>query len=314
MMAKAGPLPGSGQTDTWSYEMKWDGIRAVAYLEGSRVELVTRNDRNIAAGYPELTAAVPDAASSGLILDGEIVALDQAGRPSFERLQQRMHVVKPEAVRRLSAAVPVHYFAFDVLAIEQRSTLGLSYDDRRELLQSLEMEGPRWLVPPAFVGDGEAALAASRHQGLEGVVAKRRDSVYLPGTRSASWVKIKHVRTQEVVIGGWRPGQGRRKGGIGSLLVGIPGGNGLDYVGHVGTGFSDSALSDLSRQLGSEAVERSPFASELPPADARDAHWVSPILVGEVTYAEFTSAGRLRHPSWRGLRPDKSPSDVVREP
>ncbi len=318
MMAKAGPLPGSGtghgEGETWSFEMKWDGIRAVAYLDGSQVDLVTRNDRNIAAGYPELTSSVPPAASRGLVLDGEIVALDDAGRPSFERLQQRMHVVKPEAVRRLSVAIPVHYFAFDVLAIEERSTLGLTYDQRRELLQSLEIDGPRWLVPPAFVGDGEAALAASREQGLEGVVAKRCDSTYLAGTRSASWVKVKHVRTQEVVVGGWRPGKGRRAGGIGSLLVGIPGELGLDYVGHVGTGFSDRAFADLARSLGPEVVARSPFASELPSADAHDAVWVRPRLVGEVSYAEFTSAGRLRHPSWRGIRPDKSPTDVVREP
>ncbi len=314
MMAKAGSLPGSGEAGTWSFEMKWDGIRAVAYLDESQVELVTRNDRNIAAGYPELTSSAPGAASGGVILDGEIVALDEAGRPSFERLQQRMHVVKPESVRRLSAAVPVHYFAFDVLAIGERSTLSLTYDERRELLQSLEIEGPRWVVPPAFVGDGEAALAASREQGLEGVVAKRRDSTYLPGARSSSWVKLKHVRTQEVVIGGWRPGRGRREGGIGSLLVGIPGKDGLDYVGHVGTGFSDSALDDLDRRLGPQVLDRSPFADAPPPADVRDAVWVSPTFVGEVTYAEFTSAGRLRHPSWRGLRPDKSPSDVIREP
>ncbi len=313
MMAKAGPLPGPGSSETWSFEMKWDGIRAIAYLDGPQVDLVTRNDRNIAAGYPELTGSVPDAASGGLILDGEIVALDEQGRPSFERLQQRMHVVKPEAVHRLSGAVPVHYFAFDLLAIEQRSTLSLTYDERRELLQSLEIDGPRWVVPPAFIGDGEAALAASSDQGLEGVVAKRRDSIYLPGTRSASWLKIKHVRTQEVVIGGWRPGQGRRLGSIGSLLVGIPGADGLDYVGHVGTGFSDGALVDLRHRLEPQVLDRSPFSAGLPPADSRDAVWVSPTLVGEVTYAEFTSAGRLRHPSWRGLRPDKAPADVVRE-
>lgn len=315
MMAKAGmlPSPGEGQADAWSFEMKWDGIRAVAYLDGRTTQLVTRNDHDISAGYPELTTAVPSAALGGLVLDGEIVALDESGRPSFERLQQRMHVIKPEAVRRLSAAVPVHYFAFDVLRIGERSTLSLTYDERRELLQSLEIVGPHWLVPPAFVGDGEAALATSSERGLEGVVAKRRDSTYLPGARSSSWIKIKHVRVQEVIVGGWRPGQGRRDGGIGSLLVGIPGKEGLEYVGHVGTGFSDQALDDLARRLEPAVVDRSPFAGELPRSDTRDAVWVKPRLVGEVSYAEFTSVGRLRHPSWRGLRPDKSPAEVVRE-
>ena len=258
-------------------------------------------------------ARAPAARAQGLVLDGEIVALDAAGRPSFERLQQRMHVTRPERVATIPEAVPVHYFAFDVLQIGEQQTLTLTYDERRELLESLGIDGPRWLVPPTFVGAGDAALAASRAQGLEGVVAKRRDSAYLPGRRSDSWIKVKHVRTQEVVVGGWRPGQGRREGGIGSLLLGIPGAGGLDYVGHVGTGFSDAALDSLAAELERDRSGSSPFAEELPRADSRDAVWVVPRLVGEVTYTEFTSVGRLRHPSWRGLRDDKRPSDVRRE-
>ena len=313
MLAKAGELPTGERGEGWSFEMKWDGIRAVAYLEKGSTRLLTRTDRDVSAGYPDLTGQAPAAGAQGLVLDGEIVALDEAGRPSFERLQQRMHVTRPEKVAGLPEAVPVHYFAFDVLQIGDQSTLALTYDERRELLESLGIDGPRWLVPPVFVGDGEAALAASRTQGLEGVVAKRRDSAYLPGRRSDTWTKVKHLRMQEVVVGGWRPGQGRREGGIGSLLLGIPGDDGLEYVGHVGTGFSDAALDLLAAELEPDRRASSPFAGELPRADTRDAVWVTPRLVGEVTYTEFTSVGRLRHPSWRGLRDDKRPSEVRRE-
>jgi bifunctional non-homologous end joining protein LigD len=176
--------------------------------------------------------------SREVVLDGEIVALDAAGRPDFGLLQQRMHVTVPAQVRALVERVPVSYLAFDVLYLDGRSLLARPYTERRELLEGLGLEGPRWGVPPAFPGDGEAALAASQAQRLEGVVAKRLDSRYEPGRRSGAWVKVKRFRTQEVVVGGWRPGAGRREGTIGSLLLGVPDGDGLTYVGHVGTGFS----------------------------------------------------------------------------
>ncbi|MDQ1586083.1 MAG: bifunctional non-ous end joining protein LigD, partial [Actinomycetota bacterium] len=164
-------------------------------------------------------------------------------------------------------------------------------------------------------GDGSAALAASEAQGLEGVVAKRRDSVYEPGRRGAAWIKAKHVRMQEVVIGGWKEGEGRRAGGIGSLLIGVHDEEGrLLFAGHVGTGFTARMLDDLAATLRKLERKTSPFDDEVPRSHAKDAHWVTPKLVGEVVFTEWTGTNRLRHPAWRGLRPDKDPADVVREP
>lgn len=310
MLAKAGALPGADEEHAWAFEMKWDGIRAIVLVDDGRIEIRTRNDRDVSAAYPELTKSVPSTDVRRLLLDGEIVALDAAGRPSFERLQRRMHVSKPDRAQVLSGQFPVHFFAFDLLRLDGQDLTALPWSERRALLESLTLPGPRWLVPPVFEGDGPAAVAASRAQVLEGVMAKRRDSTYVPGRRSDAWLKIKHVHAQEVVIGGWRPGEGRRAGGIGALLMGIPGPGGLHYVGRVGTGFSDQALDVLAEQLGPDVISEPPFAGQLSPMDARGAVWVRPRLVGEVTFAELTSQGRLRHPSWRGLRPDKAPADV----
>jgi bifunctional non-homologous end joining protein LigD len=246
------------------------------------------------------------------ILDGEIVAWDDAGRPSFATLQQRMHVQRPAGA--LVASVPVTYLVFDLLWLDGRSYLDLPYSTRRAALAELGLSGPAWATPPAFAGDGAAALAASREQGLEGVVAKRADSRYEPGRRSRAWIKVKHERTQEVVVGGWRPGQGRRAGGIGSLLLGVYDEQGrLRYAGHVGTGFTDEQLRMLGERLRRLATGQAPFAEPLPRADAADAHWARPELVGEVAFTEWTDQGRLRHPTWRGLRPDKTPREVTRE-
>jgi bifunctional non-homologous end joining protein LigD len=209
--------------------------------------------------------------------------------------------------------VPVVYLVFDVLYLDGHTTTGLPYTGRRELLEGLALEGPAWAVPPASHGGGKQMVEVSRERGLEGVLAKRLDSPYLPGRRSPHWRKVKNVRTQEVVVAGWRPGSGRRAGGIGSLLLGLPGEEGLEYVGHVGTGFTDAALADVERRLRPLERKTSPFAVGPPRADAKDAHWVTPKLVGEVTFTEWTGDGRLRHPSWRGFRPDKSPEEVVRE-
>jgi bifunctional non-homologous end joining protein LigD len=300
--------------DQWGYEMKWDGVRAVVYVDGGRPKALSRNDIDLTKTYPELRAMAEELGSRQVVLDGELVALDDAGRPSFERLQPRMHVGSEAQIRRLMRSVPVSYFVFDVLHLDGRSRLDLPYEERRGLLESLELDGPSWRTPPAWFGDGAAVLGAAGEQGLEGVVAKRRDSVYRPGRRAETWVKVKNLRTQEVVIGGWKPGEGRRVGTIGSLLLGIPRGEaGLVYAGKVGTGFTDSALRDLQRQLGPLEVSDSPFVGRVPAADARAAHWVRPEVVGEVRFGEWTRDGRLRHPAWRGLRPDKSPAEVVRE-
>jgi bifunctional non-homologous end joining protein LigD len=213
----------------------------------------------------------------------------------------------------MAAAAPVSYLVFDLLALDGENLLGLPYTERRERLDALGLASDRWVTTPWFRGNGEQVQAASRENGLEGVVAKRLDSVYRPGGRGPDWRKVKNLRTQSVVVGGWRPGEGRRAGGIGSLLVGVHDDTGrLVFAGHVGTGFTAKALADLAPLL--TARPTSPFADALPREVTRDAHWVEPLLVGEVRYGEWTREGRLRHPAWRGLRDDQSPEDVVVEP
>jgi bifunctional non-homologous end joining protein LigD len=314
MLATTAPLPPAADDDRWAYEMKWDGVRAVAYISGGRVRFLSRNDRDVSGAYPELRGLGDALASHDCILDGEIVAFDENGRVSFGALQSRMHVADSSRANRLAQDNPASYFVFDVLHLHGRDTTSLSYDERRDLLESLAIAGPRWQVPPHFPGSGAAALATSRAQGLEGVVGKRRDSSYLPGRRSPTWIKVKHVLMQEVVIGGWQPGEGRRAGGIGALLLGVQDDTGLRYAGQVGTGFTEAMLADLARLLRPLARKTSPFVDDVPRKDARDAHWVTPRLVGEVAYGEWTREGRLRHASWRGLRIDKDPADVRKEP
>ena len=297
----------------YGYEFKWDGVRAIVYVDGGRPRVLSRNDRDVTGSYPELRAMAESLGSRQVILDGEIVAMDDKGRPSFEALQARMHVTNAAQVRRLTAQVPATFLVFDVLHLDGRSLVEEPYSERRRLLESLELAGPSWQTPPHFEGGGEAILAASKEQGLEGVLAKRLDSRYYPGKRSDYWLKIKNLRTQEVVIGGWKPGEGRRKGAIGSLLLGVPGDDGLDYVGHVGTGFTDAMLRELEALLAPLARSDPPFATAIPRPHAKDAHWVEPRIVGEVAFGEWTKAGILRHPAWRGLRPDKEPTEVTRE-
>jgi bifunctional non-homologous end joining protein LigD len=313
MMAVPGELPPPAEDDQWRYELKWDGVRAVSYLQGGNVRLMSRNDLDVSRSYPEVLAAPGTLRDVAAVLDGELVTFDDAGRPSFGRLQERMHVADVSAARRLAERVPVVYLVFDVLHLRGASTLRTPYVQRRALLEELGVEGTTWRVPPSFAGSGADVLAASAENHLEGVVAKRAASPYRPGARSPDWRKIKNLRTQEVVIAGWRPGHGRREGMIGSLILGVPGSTDLEFAGSVGTGFTGRMLDDLATRLRPLARERSPFSRELPRAETRDAHWVAPELVGEVVFSEWTSDGRLRQPSWRGLRPDKRPDEVVRE-
>jgi bifunctional non-homologous end joining protein LigD len=311
MLATAGALPPPAEQDRWAFEMKWDGVRAVVYVAGGAMRVLTRNDREVLASYPELRGLAEQLGSRDVVLDGEVVAFDEAGRPSFGQLQQRMHVQRP--TRALQDATPVSYLAFDLLRLDGRSLLGEPYEQRRAALESLALAGPRWGTPPAFEGDGQEAVEVSRSQGLEGVIAKRRGSPYEPGRRSRDWVKVKHARMQEVVLGGWKPGEGRRRGQIGSLLLGVYHDGGLVYAGHVGTGFTARTLDDLAARLAPLERPTPPFADEVPRPHAKDARWVEPVLVGEVVFTEWTREGRLRHPSWRGLRPDKAPGEVRRE-
>ncbi|WP_067172098.1 non-homologous end-joining DNA ligase [Microtetraspora niveoalba] len=314
MTARLGPLPPRSRDELYGYEMKWDGVRALGYVEGGRLRLVSRNGLDVTVAYPEL-GPLADAVAGAAVLDGEIVAFGPRGHPSFAALQPRMHQRDPAKIRMLARTTPVTYLIFDILHRGDATAIRLPYVERRDLLDRTISAGERWDVPPYSPGGGAAAFRTSHELRLEGVVAKRLTSAYQPGRRSGDWVKVKHFRTQEVVVGGWKPGEGRRARGIGSLLLGVrdPAGR-LVYAGHVGTGFTEAALADLGARLAPLARATSPFADEVPREHARHAHWTEPVLVGEVRYAEWTGDGRLRHPSWRGLRPDRRAEDVVREP
>jgi bifunctional non-homologous end joining protein LigD len=323
MLATAGPLP-AGQPG-WAFEMKWDGLRAISYVTGDGFRLVSRTGRDITHAYPELAglaAAVRAAGAERAVLDGEIVALaaapgaaaGAARRPSFEALQQRMNISSADDVRLLAGRVPVTYLAFDLLSLNGHALLDLPWAQRRGLLEELRLTGDSWLTPPAFTTEtAQEVQAASVQQGLEGVVAKRQSGRYEPGRRSAGWVKVKNVLRQEAVVGGWQPGERGRSGQIGSLLIGVYQAGGLAYAGHVGTGFTRQTLDLLARRLAPLRRATSPFVTEVPPEHARFAVWAEPALVVEVAFTEWTSAGRLRAPSYKGLRDDKDPLEVVRE-
>ncbi len=315
MLAKAGALPADGAA--WGFEIKWDGIRAVAYLDKGQLRLQSRNRKDIAAQYPELAALASSLPGRRLILDGEIVALGADGRPSFARLQHRMGLSSPRAIAEVGRNVPATYIIFDILYLDGRLLLAEPYNERRRILEDLSPAGPAWQTPAHKRGDGPDMLAASRAVGLEGILAKRLDSEYEAGKRSGAWLKIKNQRRQELVIAGWMPGRGRRRGTIGALLVGYwrrpPGGGEpvLAYAGKVGTGFSDRTLADLAARLAPLRRDASPFAVRPPLADAV---FAAPVLVGEFEFTEWTPNDTLRHPSFKGLRPDKDAGEVVREP
>jgi bifunctional non-homologous end joining protein LigD len=311
MLASTGTMP--VKDDGWAYEMKWDGVRAVVYVDGGRARVLTRNDREVSATYPELRAMAESLGGTRVILDGEIVAFDEHGRPNFGALQARMHVAHPTPA--LLRDVPVSYLAFDVLYRDGELLTGEPYARRRDVLSSLGLAGPHWMVPPSFPGPGADVFAASKAQGLEGVVSKRLDSLYYPGRRSDQWLKVKHSRTQSCVIGGWKPGEGNREGRIGSLLLGVYDDDGaLHFAGHVGTGFSQRTLKELGERLDRLVTPAPPFTDTVPREHARHARWVLPELVCEVQFTEWTKDGRLRHPSYQGLRSDIDPKDVRREP
>ena len=304
MLATAGSVDdvaGSG----WAYEMKWDGVRVIVHgtYEGAR--LWSRNGLDLTGTFADLVARLdidPDT-----VVDGEVVAFDAKGRPDFGLLQQRLGVTSPAAVQRLATSVPVHLMVFDILRVGGKPVTKKPYRERRELLFDTLAEGQSVHIPPAFESDAETALAQSLSHGLEGIVAKGVDSSYTPGRRSTSWIKIKHELHEEVVVGGWSPGAGRRADTVGSLLLGVPDAAGLlRYVGRVGTGFDEAELRRTRSLLASISAPTSPFV-DVPAAIGRSATWVAPDLMCEVAFSGWTSGGMLRHPVWRGWRIDKSP-------
>ncbi len=308
MLARAGPMP----TDpaAWSFEIKWDGVRAISYVGEDGVTLESRNLRDITRSYPELTTP-PQALAphAGTVLDGEIVAFDKDGRPSFGLLQQRMHVSAPgEHLRR---AVPITYVIFDLLYLDGEDLTSLPHRERRARLESLELHQGPWQVPDIHPGQGEALMEATRQRGLEGVVAKRLDSLYRPGARNGQWLKFKHSLRQELVISGWLPGEGRRTERIGALLMGHYDEGRLVFDGRVGTGFSDNTLAELQAKLAPLVIAASPFDPR--PRLPANAVYVEPRLVAEIEYSERTREGLLRAPSFKGLRADKEAREVTLE-
>jgi bifunctional non-homologous end joining protein LigD len=300
MKAVSGELPHSDEG--WAYEIKWDGFRALTVVDDGRVRVYSSNAIDVTAKRREL-AGIGDAVHGDeAILDGELVALDQDGRPRFELLQ--------------AGEVPVTYMVFDLLELNGNELIEVPYVDRRRLLDQVLEPGDCWLLSPWQRGDGAVLLDASRTQGLEGIMAKRLDSVYLPGRRSPAWRKIKNRRRQELVIGGYTEGSGNRTGTFGALLVGYHEGKVLRYAGGVGTGFSVRTLRELDPVLRASTIPTCPFDPRPTPKQLRHQRpfWVRPELVCEVEFAEWTAESIVRHASYLGLRDDKDPADVVREP
>ncbi len=308
MLARLDKLPAS--EEGWATEIKWDGVRAIAYCRPGRLALQTRNLREVTSQYPEVRRLSRQLGARDAVLDGELVAFDAEGRPSFSRLQQRIHQTSEAVVRSRIKTHPVTYVIFDLLYLEGKNLMAEPYGRRRELLEGLELSGHSWQTPAYSTGHAKELLAASSEQGLEGIVLKRLDSAYSPGKRTGEWLKVKNTGRQEFVIGGWVSGKGRRAGRLGSLLVGYYEGEELRYAGKVGTGFSERDLDLLEEKLTPLEREENPFAGKRGPRGAR---YVEPRLVAEIEFRELTEDGMVRHGSFKGLREDKPAREVVLE-
>jgi bifunctional non-homologous end joining protein LigD len=298
MKAVSGTLPTSDEG--WAYELKWDGYRTIAFLDCGRTRLQSTTLRDVSARYPELAGLAEGLHADRGIVDGEVVVLTPEGVPRFELLQRHED--------------PAAFVAFDLLSLNGRDTIELPYERRRALLLDAFEAGPGRIVPSHQVGDGAALAEVTARQGLEGIMAKRLDSPYLPGRRSPTWRKVKNRRQQEIVIGGFTSGTGNRSGTFGALLVGYHEDGKLRFGGGVGTGFDQKLLAQLTRQLRAIVTPDCPFDPPPPREYVRNATWVQPVLIGEIAFAEWTSDGIVRQASFLGLRDDKDPREVIREP
>ena len=300
----------------WAYEVKWDGMRMLADLHDGRVRLTTRSQADVTASFPEITDALESLGLDDALFDGELVALDAAGAPSFPSLAGRMHLQNARRVRDLATTAPLTLVLFDVLRYHGRNVLGDSYDERRALLEAIDLPAPRLILSTAF-DDGEALIQATLEQGLEGVIAKRRSSKYQPGVRSPDWVKLAHRTLTTVAIAGWRQGNGRAAGRVGSLVTAVPDGlGGWVYRGTAGSGISDADGAALGAVLPSVEVA-SPVA-DIPAADLNalkreDYRWCEPVVVVDVRHLGRTGSGKLRQPVVERLRPDLDATDVPAE-
>ncbi|MDN5766194.1 MAG: non-homologous end-joining DNA ligase [Humibacillus sp.] len=295
--------------DQWAHEVKWDGMRLLTDVSGGGLRLFSRTEREVTVAFPELRGLAEE--FDDMLLDGEVVCL-RDGLPSFAALAERMHVTDARRAARLAETNPVTLMAFDLLRLYGVDLMARPWLDRRRTLERLELESPRWQTPPTFA-EGAVLHAATKAQGLEGVVSKRVDSAYLPGQRSSAWLKIAHRATVSVVIGGWRAEVTDAAGGgnrLGAVLVGVPGPGGLRYLGRVGSGLAGRAGSRLLRDLSPIGADDSPFATDVPREDAAGARWVHPVLVADVQSLGRSGQGRLRHPSYKGLRADLAPDDL----
>jgi bifunctional non-homologous end joining protein LigD len=314
MLALLSPLP--ADQEHFGFEYKWDGVRAISYWDGKRLRLESRNGLDITFRYPEF-ADLGKSIGKRAVLDGEIVALDEKGRPSFSRLQHRMGLIDERLLKKRAREIPAVYLLFDLLYFDRHSIMAMSYEQRRRVLEGIEISGPSWQTTPFHPGEGDSMLKAAKKQGLEGVVAKRLTSIYEPGLRSGAWRKIKLLRRQEFVIAGWVPEKDSFGKRVGALLLGYyerPGAGAghprLIYAGRVGTGFDETDRLVLRKALERLHRRTSPFSG--PVADS-GAVYVKPELVAEIEYREWTPHGTLRHPSYKGLRFDKAASEVTRE-
>jgi bifunctional non-homologous end joining protein LigD len=279
--------------------------------------LVSRTGRNMTAGYPELSRLHEQLVARDAILDGEIVAMED-GRPSFERLQGRMNLQSAGDIAKAVKAIPITYIVFDVIYLDGRSLVDTPVEKRKELLAELVVASSLVQVSPYVTGEGRALSEASKAQNLEGIVAKKLGSPYRPGKRTREWLKIKTVFEADVVVGGWSPGEGGRSDTFGALLVGAMADEGLRFLGAVGTGFSDRALRDLMPKLRDYRQADSPFAGDTRQLSTgrfgktiKNPQWIRPELVARVEFRELTSGDRLRAPSFKGLRNDKSPEECT---
>lgn len=316
MLARLVPKLPALQSD-YAFEFKWDGMRALARCVDGQTSLITRNGIDATSRFPELVS-LATSLKHDAILDGEIVAMDDENNPSFARLQQRMHVADPAKARLLAKEIPVQFILFDVLFLRGRSVIGEPWTVRRALLEKLNLKGNSWELSPAVIGHGEALFATARKHQLEGIVAKKLDSVYEPGRRSPHWVKIKLVQRQELVVGGWTTERGS-PGALGSLLVGYFDSTGrkqkLHFAGGVGSGFNSQTAATLLKTIQKLEIDTSPFAQPIPRGarSSRDVHFAKPKLVIEVEYRRWPDGGMMQQAAFKGTRMDKRAGDVVRE-
>jgi bifunctional non-homologous end joining protein LigD len=311
MLAAAGYQP--FDAPGWWFEPKFDGVRSLVYLEGEAVRLVSRTGRDQSSSYPELQSVYRRIHATNAVLDGEIVATNEAGQASFELLQQRMNLASAAEIKRMQKAIPVELVAFDLLWLDGEDLTPRPLSERRSRLVDIVAEG-RGLRLIYWVEDGgEAFYDAAKGLGIEGIIAKRSQSRYTPGRRSEDWRKIKILKRQDCVILGWTPGQGRRGAGFGALLLGVYRDGELIWTGQVGTGFTDRLVADLVARLKEIQVDQ-PAITDSELRRSKGARWVRPELVCEVEYLQITGSGKLRAPSFKGLRPDKLPEDCILEP